>query len=195
MASRAFEATLEDTKHKLWVWWAVAVATVPLFCAYGFFISADEVPMHLPTWYQVALGGAVLVMGGMSVGVPRYMMSNRALMEHVRGKKKEEPPGRTSQVNEKYLPREERLVTLLESYKRPFVMGLVLGAMVTLLGVVYVLLSAQREPMIGLMVLSLALHALNRPTIDKLTQRAAKYLPAERADAPTAWPTQQQQEW
>ena len=64
-----------------------------------------------------------------------------------------------------------------------------------LLGVVYVLLSAQPIPMFIIMAVAGGLFAVNRPAFDQLTERAVKYVPEDRAQAPTAWPTQQQNEY
>ena len=88
-------------------------------------------------------------------------------------------------------PDDATLSALGELYLRPFLMSIALGETVGLLGVVYVLLSGQRPTAVALMALSAVLHALNRPALDALIERAAKYLPEERAPAPTAWPTQE----
>lgn len=194
MASRAFESLLEDTKQSLWIIWAGVVASVPLFGVYGYFITSQEVPMTLPTWYQVGIGGAVLVMGSMAYLVPRKMLSNRVIMEHVRQKARESLVNAKAPAKESNMaPREERLASLIGAYKKPFVMSLALGNMVALLGLVYVLLSAQIVPMLLLMAIAIGLHVVNRPALDELTQRATKYLPDDRPP-PTAWPTQQS-EW
>ena len=190
MASRAYETTIEDAKRNFWIIWAAVVVSIPLFGLYGYLLTADELPMDLPIWYQVSLGGAVLLMGGMSIGVPRKMLSNRVIMEHVRNKNRESMTGRASNTGPMQ-PREERLASLVEVYKKPFVIGLVLNEMVVLLAVVYALLSAQPIPMVVIMVVAAGLFAVNRPAFDQLTERAAKYLPEERPTAPTAWPTQQ----
>jgi hypothetical protein len=191
MASRAYETMVEDAKRNLWIIWAAVVVSIPLFGLYGYMLSEDELPMDLPLWYQFSLGGAVLLMGGMSIGVPRKMLSNRVLMEHVRNKGRESIATPRSPMTGPLQPREERLASLINVYKKPFLIGLVLNEMIVLLGVVYVLLSAQRIPMLVIMGVAAALFAFNRPAVDQLTERAVKYLPDDRAPPPTAWPTQQ----
>jgi hypothetical protein len=168
------------------------VLSIPLFGLYGWMITAEELPMDLPLWYQLSLGGSVLLMGGMSIIVPKKMLSNRVLMEHVRAKERQAVKNQTGGFMP---PREERLASLVNIYKKPFVMGLVLNEMIVLLGVVYALLSAQQLPMLLIMAVAGGLFAVNRPALDALTERATKYLPEERTQAPTAWPTQQQGEY
>jgi hypothetical protein len=191
MASRAYETAIEDAKRNLWIIWAAMVVSIPLFGLYGYFITAEELPMDLPLWYQVSLGGAVLLMGSMSVLVPRKMLSNRVLMEHVRAKDRQAFAAPKAPMGGHMQPREERLASLVTVYRKPFVMGLILNEMIVLLGVVYALLSAQPIPMLVILGVAGALFAVNRPAIDELTDRATKYLPEDRAQAPTAWPTQQ----
>jgi hypothetical protein len=191
MASRAYETTIEDAKRNFWIIWAAVVLSIPLFAAYGYMLTAEELPMDLPMWYQLSLGAAVLLMGGMSIGVPRKMLSNRVIMEHVRTKDRQSLVTQKAPMTGNMQPREERLASLINVYKKPFMIGLVLNEMVVLLGVVYVLLSAQVIPMFIIMGLAGGLFAVNRPAFDQLTERAVKYLPEDRAQAPTAWPTQQ----
>jgi hypothetical protein len=191
MGSRAYEAMIEEAKRNLWIIWAAVVLSIPLFGLYGYFITKEELPMDLPLWYQLSLGGAVLLMGGMSVGVPRKMLSNRVIMEHVRTKDRQSLNTPKNQTGGYLQPREERLASLVNVYKKPFLIGLVLNEMVVLLAVVYALLSAQQLPMLIILAVAAGLFALNRPAFDELTRRAAKYLPEDRAQGPTAWPTQQ----
>jgi hypothetical protein len=192
MASRAYEQSISKYKTKLWSVWAGAIAMLVLLGLFGLSISDGEVAMTLPMPFRIAIFGGVALMAGMSLYIPRHTLANRVIMEHVRSKSRNElTTGKASRETGGLNPREERLSSLGELYMRPFIMSIALGNTVGLLGVVYVLLSGQRPTSIALMALAGVLHVLNRPALDALIERAAKYLPEERAPAPTAWPTQE----
>jgi hypothetical protein len=193
MASRAYEQSLSNANRKLWAIWCSAIAALVLLGMFGLSITDSEVPMTLPLPFRMAIFGAAALMGGMSIAIPRHALSNRVLMEHVRSKSRSElTTGKANSASGGMTPREERLSALGDLYARPFIMSIALGETVGLLGLVYLLLSGQRPTAIALLVLSAALHALNRPLLDGLIARASKYLPDERAPAaPTAWPTQE----
>ena len=192
MASRAYEQAISDAKRNLWLIWGSAVAGLVLLGMFGMSISDGEVPMTLPMPFRIAIFGGAAFMGAMAIGIPRHTLKNRVLMEHVRSKSRNElTTGKASKDTGGMTPKEERLSALAQLYMRPFMMSIALGETVGLLGVVYVLLSGQRPTAIALMALSAALHVLNRPALDTLIARAAKYMPDDRPAAPTAWPTQE----
>lgn len=192
MASRAYEQSVSDAKRNLWIIWSGAIAGLLFLGMFGMSISDGEVPMTLPMPFRIAIFGGAALLAGMALYIPRHTLSKRVLMEHVRSKSRSElTTGKASKDTGGMTPREERLSALGPLYLRPFIMSIALGETVGLLGVVYVLLSGQRPTAVVLMAISAALHAINRPALDGLIDRAAKYLPEDRAPAPTAWPTQE----
>jgi hypothetical protein len=192
MASRAYEQSVSTANRNQWFIWSGAIAGLVLLGLFGMTISDGEVPMTLPMPFRIAIFGAAALMAGMSLYIPRHTLSKRVLMEHVRSKSRSElTTGKASKDMGGMTPREERLAAIGQLYVRPFIMSIALGETVGLLGVVYVLLSGQRPTSIALMALSAALHVVNRPALHALIERGAKYLPEDRAPAPTAWPTQE----
>jgi hypothetical protein len=176
----------------MWMIWAAAMGGLVLLGLFGMSISDGEVPMTLPLPFRFAIFGGAALMAGMAIGIPRHTLSKRVLMEHVRSKSRTElTTGKATKDTGGMTPKEERLAALGQLSMRPFIMSIALGETVGLLGVVYVLLSGQRATAIALMAASAVLHAINRPSLDALITRAAKYLPDERPAAPTAWPTQE----
>lgn len=183
MASRAYEAAIEQAKARLWVRWIASIALVPVLGGLSFLATSGDVQMGLPASFQYAMLGATALMTGMAIATPRMMMPKTAIIAHMRGTAK---PSRMSESME---PREERLVTLFDLYLKPFKTGLLFASMVTLLGFVYVLVSGAPLPFLAFGAISLAVHALHRPhTFDDLMARSKRYAPEDRPPPPPPGP-------
>src|SRR4051794_24396474 len=107
MASRAYEAAIDISKTTLWIRWSLSVALVPLLGVLGYLATDGDVPMALPSSFQIAIFSAAAGMAGMCIALPRMMLPKRAIIAHMRAARDAKAP--RDEYSDAMAPREERL--------------------------------------------------------------------------------------
>ena len=184
MNSAALDALLRPARFTNWVIWATLTLSIGIYAGVAFMLSQRSDPKEVSEAFQIGLACAAIIVGGISIAAPRFLLTDERLMNFmnvsptaetlpthpklgVLDDQRIEQMGRLS-------PQERKLVALPGLYFTPFILRLVLNEAVTIFGLVLSLVSGRFEPVLPFAIAAVALNLAMRPRFEPLLERARR---------------------